>query len=184
MVAIGVRNAAERKRAELRAQQFPNENPLELWTGKDEKGFFSAPRSLPLVVRLINQLADKSIDPTTVYLDLVARHMGAGIVEMVAEEDHAFSAGYGGNRAARTWRDRMEVLEGLGFIKVRRRGPRRYGYVLLVHPSLAVKRLRDQGRVPDEWWEVYISRQMEVGETKGTDIIQRLEAGREKESFV
>lgn len=74
----------------------------------------------------------------------------------------------------------MEVLEELGFIKVRRRGPRRYGYVLLVHPSLAVKRLYDQGRVPDDWWEVYISRQMEVGETKGTDIIARIEAAKQE----
>lgn len=174
MATLAARNIAESRRAELRAQQFPKDNPAELWTGKNERGFFSAPRTLPLIVRLIKKLSDKAIDPTTAYLDLLSRHMGAGIVEMGAEEDHAFSAGYGGNRAARTWRDRMKALEELGFIKVRARGPRPYGYVLLIHPALAVKRLKDKKRVPDEWWEVYVSRQMEVGETNASDIEARV----------
>jgi len=164
----------------MRIQQFPQADVLELWTGKDERGYFSAPRTLPLIVRLISGLSKKTIDPTTVYLDLLSRHMGGGIVEMGAEEDHAYSSGYGGNRAPRTWRDRMKELERLGFIEVKKRGPRPYGYVLLIHPALAVKRLRDKGAVSDEWWEVYISRQMEVGETKATDIIQRIEAAQQE----
>jgi hypothetical protein len=174
MATLAARNIAEGKRADLRAQQFPSENPAELWTGKNEKGFFIAPRTLPLILRLIKKLADKAIDPTTAYIDLLSRHMGAGIVEMGAEEDHAFSAGYGGNRASRTWRDRMKALEELGFIKVRGRGPRAYGYALLIHPALAVERLRDAGRVPDDWWEVYVSRQMEVGETNAAEIDARI----------
>jgi hypothetical protein len=176
MAQLITRGAAERKRAALRAQQFPDVNAVELWTGKDERGFFSAPRTLPLVLRLIKKLAPKAIDPTTVYVDLLSRHMGAGIVEMGAEEDHAYSAGYGGNRAARTWRDRMEALEKLGFIRVRKRGPRPYGYTLLIHPALAVQRLREQGRVEPDWWEVYVSRQMEVGETKAADLEEKMRA--------
>ncbi len=174
MVRIGGSKVGKQRRTQLRQQHFPEEHIGGLWTGDDEKGFFLAPRSLPLVLRLINKLSDKSTDPTSVYLDLFSRHFGEGIVEMVAEQDHAYAAGYSGKRATRTWRDRMKVLEELGFIRVKNKGPRPYGYVLLIHPALAVDRLRESGRVPSDWWDVYTSRQMEVGETPVRTILKRL----------
>lgn len=170
MVRVGGGKVGKKRRTELRRQHFPAIGATELWTGDGEKGFFSAPRSLPLVLRLINSLSDKTTDPTSVYVELFSRHMGDGLVEMGAEEDHAYAAGYTGRRATRTWRDRIKVLEDLQFIRTKNKGPRNIGYVVLVHPALAVERLRSAGRVPDEWWEVYSARQMEVGETTGTEI--------------
>ena len=95
---------------------------------------------------------------------LMARNMGEGVIEMVTEEEHAYASGYSGNRATRTWRDRMKILEETGFIKVKARGGLKYGFVLLVHPTLVVQKLREEGKVSDEWWVSYRTRQLETGE--------------------
>lgn len=136
------------------------------WTGKDEKGWFRATRTLPLILIL---LADKKVsgqlDPTRVYLELLARHMDSGVVEMVSDGEHSYAAGYSGSRGVRTWQERMKVLESAGFIKTKKVGNLHYKYVLLVHPAIAVQNLRNAGKVSVEWWENYRARQIEAKET-------------------
>ncbi len=67
-------------REKLREQLFPGE---EAWTGEGEKGWFRAPRTLPLVLGLIDSkdLSDTK-RPSNVYLELWARNMGEGLIEM------------------------------------------------------------------------------------------------------
>jgi hypothetical protein len=60
----------------------------------------------------------------------------------------------------------MKILEKNGFIRTRRIGNQQYRYVLLVHPTTAIKRLRDAGKVPDDWWATYRDRQLETRELK------------------
>ena len=66
----------------------------DAWTGMDEKGWFKAPRTIPLIMTL---LGSKSIrgktDPTQVYLELLSRHVDGGVIEMAHEGEHAFAAG-------------------------------------------------------------------------------------------
>jgi len=64
----------------------------------------------------------------------------------------------------RTWQERMRILEEHGFIKTRKVGNQKYKYVLLVHPTVAVQRLREAGKVDDLWWDTYRARQIEVKE--------------------
>lgn len=143
------------RREELQKQYWPTE---DLWTGEHEKGWFPAPRSLPLILTL---LASKSIsqkqDPVSVYLDLLSRQRGEGIVEMEHEAVHAYAAGYEGTRAVRTWQERMKVLVDAGFIKTVDVGNQKYKYVAIVHPTTAVQRLRDAKKVPDKWWNAYVA---------------------------
>jgi len=140
------------------------------WTGANEKGWFKAPRTLPLVLGL---LAAKHIsgsqDPSRVYLELLSRHLDEGVIAMEAPDDHAFAAGYEGPRGVRTWRERMGILEREGFIKVKSIGTKKYAYVLLVHPNVAIRQLRQQGRISDTWWEAYSERQAETGQLPSSD---------------
>lgn len=136
---------------------FPGEIwPSEIaWTGeKPETGWFRAPRTLPLILMLLSSKSvnDKA-DLTGVYIELLARHRDSGIVDMVAPGEHSYAAGYTGTRGIRTWQERMKILEELGFIKTKMTGNQQYKYVLLVHPTIAVQRLRDGGKVPDDWWD-------------------------------
>ncbi len=142
------------------------------WDGT-ANGWFKGPRTLPLVLAL---LADKKLtegrDVSRVYLELLARHMDAGVVEIGNEGDHAYACGYSGTRAIRTWHERMQLLEKLGFIKTKQVGNQRYRLVLMVDPFVAVVSLRKQQKVADAWWEAYSLRLME---TKEADE-ERLEA--------
>jgi len=158
------KTGADERREKLRKDFWPNE---EAWTGEGEKGWFKAPRTLPHVLRLLgNKSLSGNCDPAKAYLELFARHISGGVIEMGHETDHAFAAGYSGPRAVRTWQERMRILGKLGFIQTKPFGNHQYKYVLLVHPTVAVQRLRDAGRVPEEWWNAYRARQVETKEAQ------------------
>lgn len=137
----------------------------DAWTGEDEKGWFRAPRTLPLVLQLLaSKQLSGNIDPSRVYLELLARHIDNGVVEMAHEADHAFAAGYVGNRAIRTWQERMRILEELGFIRTKQIGNQRFKYVLIVHPTVVIQRLHETKKISTQWWETYRARQIETKE--------------------
>jgi hypothetical protein len=85
-----------------------------------------------------------------VYVDLISRQRGEGLVEMEHEADHAFASGYEGPRAVRTWQERMKILEDKGFIKTVEVGNQRFKYVAIVHPTKAVQRLREKKMIPEK----------------------------------
>lgn len=150
-------------REKLRNSLFRGEEP---WIGGAEKGWFRAPRTLPLLLSLIDskKLSGRSC-PSPVYLELWARDMGEGFIEMKREEEHAYGSGYSGPRAVRTWQERMRILEELGFIKIKHVQNQRYRYVLLVHPAAVVERLLLEGKVTQNWVDTYTVRQIETKET-------------------
>lgn len=158
-------NELLRKRMELRDQLWPDA-PVVVWDRSDrkEKGFTTVPRTLPLIGTLIRHLTDR-LDASRAYFDLWGRSWDGGLVEITDEEEVAASCGYAtAGRNVRTWRERMVVLERLGFIRIKPMGTRKYGYVLLIHPHDVVERLRheDNARVPDWWWSLFLKRMNEI----------------------
>jgi hypothetical protein len=144
-----------KRREEIRQQHWPNE---DLWTGEREFGWFKAPRSLPLALALLSSRAvSEKKDPSSVYLELLSRQRGEGVIEMAPEAEHAFAAGYEGGRAQRTWQERMAILETNGFIRSVQVGNERYKYVALVHPTTAVQRLYKKKKIPANWWNAYLA---------------------------
>lgn len=150
------------RREQRREEFWPNE---DVWTGENEKGFFMAPRTLSLIIALLDsKKISGSLDPGKVYFELWTRHIDSGLIELGTEASHAYAAGYTGSRAIRTWRERMRVLEKHGFIKIQSIGNEVYKYVLLVHPTLAIQQLRQKGLVPEDWWKAYRDRQIDTKE--------------------
>jgi hypothetical protein len=165
-----IKTGGYQKREEIRRQFWPDDNA---WTGEKERGWFRAPRTLPLVLQLLRskELSGKC-DPGGVYLELLARHRDNGIVEMVHEGEHAYASGFVGNRGVRSWQERMVILEKTGFIKSVPGGNQRYKYVLLIHPAVVVHQLYDGKKVPRIWWQTYVARQIESKETRYEDIVK------------
>jgi hypothetical protein len=162
MVKPFASRASKDRRTELREEHWPG---VRAWGSKKEVGYFNAPRTLPLILELIDRKSFSGKDNVgRVYLELFSRHMGEGVIEMTFEQEHAHAAGYQSTRWQRSWRDRMKVLQDLGLISIQQKGGRPYGLVLLHHPTIAVGKLRKAGRVPDDWWESYRQRQIEVKE--------------------
>jgi hypothetical protein len=135
-----------------------------VWSRHENDGFVSVPRVLPLILVLISNLVEKG-NPSRVYLDLWCRVFDEGYIEVKDEEELAYSAGYVGSRAARSWRDHILKLEELGFLRVAPKGVRRIGYILIVGPFVAVRLLRDTSpaKVEDRWWNAFVSRAQQIG---------------------
>jgi hypothetical protein len=89
------------------------------------------------------------------------------------EGDHSYAAGYPGSRGVRTWKERMRLLENLGFIKVRKGGNQQFKFVLLVHPTIVVQKLRDKGKLDDHWWDSYRARQIDAKEATYAELMER-----------
>jgi hypothetical protein len=147
----------------IRSEHWPM---VDLWTGGEyDKGWFKAPRTLPLILALMQskQLTGNA-DPTRVYLELLSRQFGEGVVEIQNEGEHAYAAGYTSSRAVRTWQDQMRCLEKLGFIKIKGIGKHAFKYVALVHPVAALEELRQKNLVPQDWWDAFTDRRIQTGE--------------------
>jgi hypothetical protein len=118
-----------------------------------------------LVLTLLSEKSvSEKVDLARVYLELWSRHMGEGVIEMRQEGEHAYASGYAGARGVRTWQERMKLLESLGVIKTKQIGGVRHKYVLLIHPTAVVEKLRQQGKVPQGWLDTYHDRQIETKE--------------------
>ncbi|MDB5341747.1 MAG: hypothetical protein JWP89_124 [Schlesneria sp.] len=154
--------------AAVRRQQF-RDNLFEgaesrTWDRKTNNGFTTIPRLLPYVTCLIRMLAEKN-DPSSVYIDLWARAFDEGVASITDESVAAFSSGYTGSRAVRTWRERMKVLAELGFIEPKAAGNRQFAHVLVVDPLKHICKLRrtDPEKVPEAFWTAFLARAQEIG---------------------
>lgn len=153
------------RRQELRDNLWPGEGD-KLWHRSTEDGYSTIPRTLPLVMTLIDQLKDKGRDISRVYFDLWCRQIDDSFVEVTDEESFAYSSGFTTTgRNVRSWRERIEMLRDLGFISVQPNGSRKYGYILLHHPHRVVLELKAQGKinVGDPWWGAFSKRASEIG---------------------
>jgi hypothetical protein len=161
-----LKGVAAARRLQLRDAIFPGAHESVFVGGQAEKGWRMVPRTLPLVMTLISDLAPKGLGTgaARVYHELWMRDFGDGFVELTDEDVHAFASGYtAAGRGVRSWRACMKALEDLGFIKVAPKGARALGYVLLIHPDLVVDSLRDAEKVDPNWANAYEQRMIEIG---------------------
>lgn len=154
---------AASKRLELRDGLWPDAE-LVVWMHTKYKGFKSIPRLLPLICALIKASKGKAKgDPTLVYLDLWCRVWDEALIDRVDEYEFSFSSGYTGNRAVRTWREHIQLLETLGFIRTKSAGNRGYGAILLIDPIQVSINKRAQGQVDDDWWNAFQKMAIDYG---------------------
>lgn len=154
---------ADLKRELLREEFWP-QHQENVWGGPAEKGYWCAPRVLPLFLDLAaSKRVVGDLDCSKVYLELLSRDFGQGVVEILDEEEHAFCAGYRGKRAKRTWQERMRLLGEAGFIQLQPKGNRAIGYVLIFHPYKVATELRKRGKVDELWWELFKQKLNAIG---------------------
>lgn len=127
------------QRTSQRKQFWPAlEERKDLWRAdKNRPGYRTIPRTLPLILRLIDKAAGDKVSGA--YLDLWTQAYDEFLVRIYSEDDRAFYSGYG---HARTWRDRIKKLEELGFILTAPHANRTYGFILLLNPHKVVPWLK------------------------------------------
>ena len=149
------------------------------WDRKKRKGYVSVPRIIPYVMVLFQELGLKN-SPNRVYLELWIRSNDAGFVEIKDESEHAYASGYVNRRAVRSWQERIYLLQDLGFIRIKPRGIKPIGFVLLIDPYRAVINLSNElqykDQIPDNWLNAFNARAQEVGEDLD-DLIKDIDVG-------
>jgi hypothetical protein len=152
------------ERASMLQELIPGGDAL-VWPRAGEGGWFQGPRSLPLILAVVNTKQFRgNVDIASTYLALLAENWGEGLVEIKGESDAAMLAGLRADaRGLRGWRDRMRKLEKLELIRIFPRGTQAIGYVVLMHPHDVLQRLRDKRKIDDGMWNLYQSKLRESG---------------------
>jgi len=133
-----------KKTIALRSKIWPDLSQDELWDRHKFDGFTTIPRTLPLVMSIIDDLT-KNKPASRTYFAMWCKAFDEMYVSLQNAEDLAYQAGFTGQRAVRTWRERMQSLADLGFIKVAS-GPRgNLSHAVIINPHYVIRRHRNEG---------------------------------------
>lgn len=155
-----------KRQLELRAQLWPELKVTDLWTRKESQGFTTIPRTMPLILAIMDALS-KNRPVSSTYLDLWCRAFDECIVTLNKATEMAFYAGFTGQRAQQTWKGRVELLVELGFIKVQPGPSGPLSYAVILNPYRVIKRhhdLKTVGLFPDIY-NALVQRATEIGAT-------------------
>ncbi len=154
------------KQAELRARLWPGLNTKWLWHRKERAGFTTVPRCMSLICAIIDDLTPGQ-PASKVYLDLWMRAFDESFVTLARSKEMAFHSGFNGQRAERTWKQRMRSLADLGFIDIKPGPSGEISYALIKNPYLVVKALRLSGNqgVTADSYNALVERCIDIGET-------------------
>lgn len=143
---VGIRITKPRKKiskkvSELRDRLWPDLNENELWSRHEYDGFTSIPRTMPIIMNIIDQLSEGSKRTSITYLALWGQAFDEMYVSLQNADELAFHAGFSGQRAVRTWRERLKVLSDLGFIRLASGTSGDFSHAVILNPHFAVRRL-------------------------------------------
>jgi hypothetical protein len=143
-------SAAARRRLKLRGELFKGSSEDDIWIRANFIGFTSVPRTMPLVLRIIDGLDAKKA--ARVYFDLWCRAFDDFFIDVRDEHECAYSSGYSGQRAIRSWRERVEVLVSAGFVRATKTKLGRYRHVLILDPHKVIEKLNNEERIDEDDW--------------------------------
>jgi hypothetical protein len=154
-----------KKVLELRARLWPEiDFDKQLWYRKTNDGFITMPRTMPLIISIIDDLT-KGGPAGSTYMELWCRTYDEMYVSLSKAREIAFHSGFTGQRAERTWAEKVRKLDELGFISVRpgQAGP--LSHALVLNPYVTIKRLYEQGNVgvTKEKYNALVERAIEIG---------------------
>ena len=170
------RNKARETDLQMREHHWPNLNEDRLWLREDKtrKGFTTMPRTMPMILNLINDVSKqvtggKAVPAGKSYLVLWCRVFDEGYLKIENEAAAALEAGYSGERNVTTWREHMAVLKALGFIDSKEGTSGEFHYILIFNPYQVIKALRAKGWVQEVAYTTLLERTMEIRATDLTE---------------
>lgn len=166
-MANGRQARAKRMSMTERAQKlldlhFPEVDSRFMWRRKQNDGFFTTPRTMPIVMQAID-IASKGKPPGHVLFCLWSRSPDNPLIVIENPATFAAEAGFSGERAVDTWRKRMKRLRDLKMIQTKPGASGEFHYVLLLNPNTALEWMREQKMVQDLLYGRFIERMAEIG---------------------
>lgn len=127
------------KRIELRSRLFPEVTMADLWHRKYRTGFTTIPRGLPLIMTLMDKLS-KGKPVSSTYFELWCRIFDESFIVLKPRE-MAVHSGFSGQRAEKTWSERMNILRHLGFIATKPGPEGDLSYAVVFNPYIVLKKI-------------------------------------------
>ncbi|MCA2370021.1 hypothetical protein ATU3B_00180 [Agrobacterium genomosp. 3 str. CIP 111-78] len=155
---------AARKTEALRATLWPDLDKSLLWNSYSDDGYTPVPRTMPIVMSIIDDLT-KGKPASTTFLELWCRAFNEMYVSLGAAASLATHSGYSGIRAVRMWQDRIELLDELGFIRTKNGSAGRFSHAVVLNPHKVIRKLFEDGHqgVSKEKYDALVERATEVG---------------------
>jgi hypothetical protein len=131
------------KTTALRGKFFPSITEDMLWNRKRQDGFTTIPRTMPIIMNIIDELT-KGSPASSTYFTLWCRTYDEMYVALTNHSDLAFQSGFSGQRSTRTWNDRMTKLADFGFIAVCAGARGTLSHALILNPHIVIRKLFEQ----------------------------------------
>ncbi|MGH7093036.1 MAG: hypothetical protein ACREFB_05825 [Stellaceae bacterium] len=160
-----------KRQLDTREKLWPGVDNDRLWYRRDRDGFASVPRTMPLLMNIMDDLSGKGFPVGQTYIEMWCRLFDECFLILNRPDEMAFHAGFFGQRAVRTWKDRVKRLRDLGFIDVKSGPVGELSYALFWNPYHVVRKHYEAGRVIEAKWHALVVRANEIG---ATDIDQDL----------
>ena len=156
-------NAVRKKKLKMRATLWPDVCNEHLWDRKTSDGWLTLPRAFPIILRIMDVLADKGKPVSATYLDLWCRTYDNSFVVASKPQEMAFYAGFTGQRAQHTWTVRVRQLADLGFIRLAKGATGPAHYILILNPFRVIKQYIVSGNVSAAFENTLTERMIEIG---------------------
>ncbi|WP_192899999.1 hypothetical protein [Novosphingobium ginsenosidimutans] len=156
------KNPVLERQLQLRATLWPSITEKMMWGGADVQGFAMVPRVMPIMMGIMDDLSGKGFPVGMTYFELWSRLRDEGFLALNRPEEMAFHAGFSGQRAVRTWKDRVKRLQELGFIDVQPGPLGELSYAIFLNPYHVIKRAYLAGSVQQSKWTALVSRSIEI----------------------
>lgn len=124
----------------LKQKLWPDVIDGELWNRKVNDGFFTIPRTMPIIMSIIDDLT-KGSPASSVYLELWSRAYDEMYVSLGKSQEMSYHSGFTGQRAVRAWSERVRSLQKLGFIGLKEGTSGALSHAIIYNPHVAIERL-------------------------------------------
>lgn len=162
MATTRARRAIAGSELSLRNSLWPDA-AARAWDRTSFGGFTTLPKTMPYLCRIMDDLS-KGFPLSSTYLALWCATWDNAFVRLNRPGDLAFASGFSGERAERTWYDRMRRLEGIGFVETQPSGASKMGFAFIPNPHVVLFQLRDAKTDPSASPE---RRKLAAGLTEG-----------------
>lgn len=163
MVSVREGGVIAKKQLVLREQLWPGFAP-HLWNRLANKGFATIPKTMPLVMRIMDEMT-KGAPVSSTYLTLWCSTWDNGFVQHIRPDEMAYASGFGGQRGEHTWIGRMKKLQELQFIdlKAGKAGPMTYALIYNPHLALQWHHSQKTPGLTEASYSALIERALDVG---------------------
>ena len=146
----------------LRNTLWPDVDEEKLWNRKTQDGYTTIPRTMPLIMRIMDDLSNgKPLSST--YLTLWCRVFDENVVTITNTKELAYESGFSGQRAEATRKSRMKILNQYSFIDIKPVASGEYQYVLILNPYKIIEKYQSKKKVGEADYNALYSRAQVIG---------------------